>query len=241
MSEPLEIQCPGCQRKLRVPATAAGKRVRCPQCANVISVPGGGEITSTPKPPPPPPAMSRMPASSHIEEDDDRPRRPRADDDDDDEGPRRRSRDDDDDDDRPIRRGYDGSGLTALAICMIVFGFLGFCLDAFGSVTALVGPEPVIGQRQPGVDPAVQDMLDNFAKNSHGVFPAITQGIFGLMSIFMIIGGIQMIRRKTWGLCLGSSIISLINFGNCCCLAGIPLGIWGLILLSNKIVKDAFS
>lgn len=38
---PIEVFCQSCQRKMRVPDTAAGKRIRCPKCQGVISVPGG--------------------------------------------------------------------------------------------------------------------------------------------------------------------------------------------------------
>ncbi len=38
---PIDIFCESCQKKLRVPDTAAGKRIKCPKCQGVISVPGG--------------------------------------------------------------------------------------------------------------------------------------------------------------------------------------------------------
>ena len=37
---PLEIECPACQRKFRVPDSAAGKKIRCPKCQGAIEVPG---------------------------------------------------------------------------------------------------------------------------------------------------------------------------------------------------------
>lgn len=36
---PIEVYCESCQKKLRVPDTAAGKRIKCPKCQGVISVP----------------------------------------------------------------------------------------------------------------------------------------------------------------------------------------------------------
>jgi hypothetical protein len=38
---PIEVHCDSCKRKLRVPDTAAGKRIKCPKCQGVISVPSG--------------------------------------------------------------------------------------------------------------------------------------------------------------------------------------------------------
>jgi phage FluMu protein Com len=36
---PIAIQCPSCGVSLKAPDTVAGKRVKCPKCANLISVP----------------------------------------------------------------------------------------------------------------------------------------------------------------------------------------------------------
>lgn len=39
---PIEITCNSCSKRLRVPDNAAGKRVKCPQCQTVLSVPAAG-------------------------------------------------------------------------------------------------------------------------------------------------------------------------------------------------------
>jgi predicted Zn finger-like uncharacterized protein len=36
---PLEVSCPSCSGQLRVPDTAAGKKIRCPKCKGAIDVP----------------------------------------------------------------------------------------------------------------------------------------------------------------------------------------------------------
>jgi hypothetical protein len=37
---PIDIQCPGCQRKLKVADKFAGKKAKCPNCQGVIEIPG---------------------------------------------------------------------------------------------------------------------------------------------------------------------------------------------------------
>ena len=37
---PVDVTCGSCQRKMRVPDTAAGKRIKCPKCQAIIDVPG---------------------------------------------------------------------------------------------------------------------------------------------------------------------------------------------------------
>ena len=39
---------------------------------------------------------------------------------------------------------------------------------------------------------------------------------------------------------IAASIVAMINFGNCCCLLGIPIGIWSLVILMQPDVKAAF-
>jgi predicted Zn finger-like uncharacterized protein len=47
----LIIDCPSCQRKLRVPDDLLGLKVKCPSCATTFTA---GETASAPPPPPPP-------------------------------------------------------------------------------------------------------------------------------------------------------------------------------------------
>ncbi len=37
---PIEVHCTSCQRTFRVPDKVAGKKIKCPKCANILPVPG---------------------------------------------------------------------------------------------------------------------------------------------------------------------------------------------------------
>jgi hypothetical protein len=52
---PIIVQCPSCERKLRVPDELLGKKVKCPGCKVIFT----GEAESPAPPPPPPPPASR--------------------------------------------------------------------------------------------------------------------------------------------------------------------------------------
>ena len=41
---PIEVQCPGCGKRLRAADTAAGKKVRCPACSTAVEIPLPGLI-----------------------------------------------------------------------------------------------------------------------------------------------------------------------------------------------------
>ena len=64
--------------------------------------------------------------------------------------------------------------------------------------------------------------------------------LFLLINIVIIQGAIQMLRRRTWGLAVAASVLAMINFGNLCCLLGIPFGIYALAILVKPEVRSAF-
>jgi len=57
----------------------------------------------------------------------------------------------------------------------------------------------------------------------------------------MIFGALQMRQLKNWGLSLASAILVLLPCAGCCCLLGLPVGIWAIITLTKPEVKSAFS
>ena len=78
----IAISCTSCEKKLRLQDTFAGKRIKCPGCGTILSVPGG--IAA--KPPAPPKAAPQ-------EDEDERPRRrAEVDEDEDEETPKSRKR-----------------------------------------------------------------------------------------------------------------------------------------------------
>lgn len=44
---PIDVYCESCQKKLRVPDTVAGKRIKCPKCQSVLSVPAASTAAAT--------------------------------------------------------------------------------------------------------------------------------------------------------------------------------------------------
>ena len=119
------------------------------------------------------------------------------------------------------------------AIIMLVAAILGVILAIFGLYAAL-GPPP------PPLDPNAPDWLKQLQQQTQGSSTAITQGLFIVMNLAIIVCAIMMIRMKSWGASLTGSILSIINIGNCCCILGLPVGIWGIIVLTQPKVKDAF-
>ena len=123
--------------------------------------------------------------------------------------------------------------VTAPAIALIVVGVLGL-LGSFYNVFHALTAEPEIDPNAPAF---VQEMI----KNSTGPAATIVQVVFVIVNLVIIAGAYLMSRIQSWGMALTSTILAMINFGTCCCILGIPVGIWSLVILLQPDVKAAFA
>jgi len=65
--------------------------------------------------------------------------------------------------------------------------------------------------------------------------------VFNLaLSGLMIYAGLQMRKLQSWTLCLAGAIAAMLPCAPCCIL-GLPMGIWALIVLIDNEVKQAFN
>src|SRR5580765_2860606 len=89
------INCPACQKKLRLPENLVGKTVKCPSCQEKFTATEKIDVADAPAPPPPPPAPPEIFEQREVEKE----RFP--------EPPRRRLRDWDDEDDDFVDDAFD--------------------------------------------------------------------------------------------------------------------------------------
>ena len=59
-------------------------------------------------------------------------------------------------------------------------------------------------------------------------------------SPIIIFGGIQMLRARRYSIALWAAILALIPLTSVCCIPGIPIGIWALIVLRHPEVRAGF-
>lgn len=66
--------------------------------------------------------------------------------------------------------------------------------------------------------------------------------LFGLALCGLVFyGGLKMKNLENFGLAMAASIIAIIPcFTGCCCIIGLPAGIWSLVVLNKPEVKSAF-
>jgi hypothetical protein len=114
---PIAVTCPGCSVNMKAPDAAAGKKVKCPKCQALITVPGSAQFEVVDESPPAAKRPSfgggskpaiEVAAAEVEEEEKPKPKAKRLaaeDDDDEDDKPRKKTRDqDDDEDERPTKK-----------------------------------------------------------------------------------------------------------------------------------------
>lgn len=237
---PITTTCPQCAKPLRVPDDLIGQAVRCPACATewhvaepAPSPPDGvpsprpeeqWHVTETPgerqalAPPLPPPSL-----------DDD----PGEDDDDDEEF--ERNLDERFSQRRERRYLQDAkSKLMGPAIGMFVVSALLFLAAMFrvahtGFMVYTFSAMPA----GPGAPPAA------YSFGFVGAMLVYSLVLFALAGTTLY-GGIQLLRVRRWGWCLAACICAMIPNCECCFVIGIPFGVWGIVMLVQQDVKEAF-
>jgi uncharacterized membrane protein len=118
--------------------------------------------------------------------------------------------------------------VSAPAVGLIVTGALGLIISlvllaftAFGSMVALLGEDAA--NDLPGFGMSAIWMLVNL-----------------VVTAFMIYAGLQMRKLQGWGLSIAASVLAMIPCINPCCLLGLPIGIWAILVLIDADVKRAF-
>ena len=61
-----------------------------------------------------------------------------------------------------------------------------------------------------------------------------------IMSVVVFMGASKMKNAESYGFAMAAAIISMIPCVSPCCLLGLPLGIWALVVLMKPEVKAAF-
>ncbi|MCX8157777.1 MAG: DUF4339 domain-containing protein [Verrucomicrobiae bacterium] len=121
------------------------------------------------------------------------------------------------------------------AVGLMVLGALIIVGNLFGMVSNLLGLSTPMTQStgDPNMDKFIQLM-----SGTVGIISAII-GIF--LGIATIVAGMQMRKLRSYSFAMAMLILNMIPCCNsCCCLIGLPIGIWGLTILMKPEIKSAF-
>jgi len=116
------------------------------------------------------------------------------------------------------------------AIGLIVVAILGFVAQAFSLIWRLGFSAMAAAQ------PSQPEWMAMFSGTV-----SIVAAILGILSgVLILFGGIKMRKLESYGLAMTASIVAMIPCVSPCCLIGLPIGIWSLVMLSKPEVKGAF-
>lgn len=120
------------------------------------------------------------------------------------------------------------------AIGLIVLGVLGALLQLSSIFMGEIDVQQLVDA---GLK---QEQAETIAKYAARGGPVLS--IVGmLISLFIAWAGLQMTKLRSWMACVIANVMVMIPcFTSCCCVLGLPIGIWGLIVLFNADVKRAF-
>ena len=116
------------------------------------------------------------------------------------------------------------------AVGLMVVAVLGFVLQAISLVMNLVGASFL----------ATQQNNQAWANMFSGALGVVFGIIALLVSGLIFYGALKMKKLESYGLAMAASIVAMIPCVSPCCLIGLPIGIWAVVVLSKPEVKDAF-
>jgi hypothetical protein len=90
------------------------------------------------------------------------------------------------------------------------------------------------------VDPTAPPLAQDIQRGAVGPMATALQGGFILLNVFIIICSMQMMKLQNWGLAVAGSCVAMINLGSCCCVLGIPVGLWSLSVLFTPDIMTMF-
>ena len=118
------------------------------------------------------------------------------------------------------------------ATLLLVTGILG----GLGAVVSLLANLLGAGAGMAGLVPNEQ-AIDSLMTGTIGIISAIV----GLaVSGLIVFGALRMKELRTYPLALAATVVAMIPCLSPCCLLGLPVGIWALVVLLRPEVKAAF-
>ena len=86
----------------------------------------------------------------------------------------------------------------------------------------------------------IDEFPDFYEEFFEGAFAVGSSFVGLLVAAFVIYASLKMKDLEQWGLAVAASILAMIPCISPCCIIGLPIGIWCLVILMRPDVKAAF-
>jgi hypothetical protein len=115
---------------------------------------------------------------------------------------------------------------------LLVTGIIGVFFAGIGLIMNIIGM---------GVSPFIRDEIpDRYVKFWEGSVGTASSFIGILVAAFIIFASLKMRDLRQYELSIAASIIAMIPCISPCCILGLPIGIWCLVILLRPEIKAAF-
>jgi len=122
--------------------------------------------------------------------------------------------------------------VSAPATGLLVTGIIGAFFAALTLIASIVGMS---------IAPFIRDEIpERYAEFWEGSVGAASSVVGLAVAAFIIFAALKMRELKQWELCLAASIVAMIPCISPCCILGLPIGIWALVVLLRPEIKEAF-
>lgn len=137
---------------------------------------------------------------------------------------------------KPVRVVIDPKAqVSGPSIGLLVTGILGGIFSFIALIMSFL--ETSVGPFMADKFEDLDDRYTQFFEGAAGIAFAII-GI--LVAAFIIYSSLKMKELSQYGLCMVASILAMIPCINPCCVVGLPIGIWCIIVLTKPEIKEAF-
>ncbi|HDZ26322.1 hypothetical protein LCGC14_1057420 [marine sediment metagenome] len=118
------------------------------------------------------------------------------------------------------------------SIGLLITGILGAALSFIGLIAGLfeTGIESIKSN----------EFIGGYARIAEGAAGVAFCFVGLLVAGFIIYASLKMKALTQWSLCIAASIIAMIPCISPCCIVGLPIGIWCLVVLTKPEVRASF-
>jgi hypothetical protein len=131
----------------------------------------------------------------------------------------------------PVPRSAAADQVNGPAIGLIVVAVLGVVLAIVALIVNLAGASFLPNPRMPN---------EAWANMFSGTIGAASNIVGIVVSAVILLGALKMKKLESYGMAMAASILAMIPCLSPCCVFGLPIGIWALVVLAKPEVKSAF-
>jgi hypothetical protein len=126
--------------------------------------------------------------------------------------------------------------VKAPAIALIVTASLGVAYYGLSGLFTLVTGGAMFHHAMP---PNIPPQMRAFLQGMQGPMAGVINLVIAAVNGFVLFGAINLLRLRNYGVAMVASVVAMLPCG-CCCLFGLPFGIWALVVLNKPEVKSQF-